>query len=66
MLVPGGLLFAAAISRFASALDGLAQDLFADPEFHPIVRRDLADGIHENRTVPDPLLPVASGSFRVF
>jgi ubiquinone/menaquinone biosynthesis C-methylase UbiE len=50
VLVPGGLLFAAAISRFASALDGLAQDLFADPEFDPIVRRDLADGIHENRT----------------
>jgi SAM-dependent methyltransferase len=50
VLVPGGLLFAAAISRFASALDGLARDLFADPEFDPIVRRDLADGIHENRT----------------
>jgi ubiquinone/menaquinone biosynthesis C-methylase UbiE len=50
VLAPGGLLFAAAISRFASALDGLAQDLFVDPEFDPIVRRDLADGIHENRT----------------
>jgi SAM-dependent methyltransferase len=50
VLVPGGFLFAAAISRFASALDGLAQDLFSDPGFDPIVRRDLADGIHENRT----------------
>jgi ubiquinone/menaquinone biosynthesis C-methylase UbiE len=50
VLVPGGLLFAAAISRFASALDGLAQDLFADPAFDAIVRRDLAEGIHENRT----------------
>jgi hypothetical protein len=36
--------------QVASALDGLAQDLFADPEFHPIMRHDLADGIHENRT----------------
>jgi SAM-dependent methyltransferase len=50
VLVPGGLLFAAAISRFASALDGLAQDLFADPVFDQIVKRDIADGIHENRT----------------
>jgi SAM-dependent methyltransferase len=50
VLVPGGLLFAAGISRFASALDGLAQDLFADPAFDAIVRRDLTDGVHENRT----------------
>jgi len=50
VLVPGGLLFAAAISRFASALDGLAQDLFVDPMFEKIVQRDIADGIHENRS----------------
>ena len=50
VLGPGGLLFAAAISRFASALDGLAQDLFADPMFDQIVKIDIADGIHENRT----------------
>ena len=50
VLAPGGLLFAAAISRFASALDGLAQDLFADPMFDQIVKRDIAEGIHENRT----------------
>jgi ubiquinone/menaquinone biosynthesis C-methylase UbiE len=50
VLAPGGLLFAAAISRFASALDGLARDLFADPMFEQIVKRDIADGIHENRT----------------
>jgi ubiquinone/menaquinone biosynthesis C-methylase UbiE len=50
VLAPGGLVFAAAISRFASALDGLAQDLFADPTFDQIVKRDIADGIHENRT----------------
>jgi ubiquinone/menaquinone biosynthesis C-methylase UbiE len=50
VLVPGGLLFAAAISRFASALDGLAQDLFADPVFDQIVQRGISEGIHENRT----------------
>jgi ubiquinone/menaquinone biosynthesis C-methylase UbiE len=50
VLVPGGQLFAAAISRFASALDGLMRDFFADPVFGQIVERDLADGVHENRT----------------
>ncbi|MDX1420155.1 MAG: class I SAM-dependent methyltransferase [Rubricoccaceae bacterium] len=48
VLRPGGWLFAAAISRFASALDGLARDLFADPAFGPIVARDLATGEHRN------------------
>jgi hypothetical protein len=43
-----GLLFAAAISRVASALDGLTRDLFADPVFWPIVQQDLDEGIHEN------------------
>ncbi len=50
VLAPGGLLFAAAISRFASVLDGLSRDLFADPEFGRIVQRDLHAGVHENRT----------------
>jgi ubiquinone/menaquinone biosynthesis C-methylase UbiE len=50
VLVPDGLLFAAVISRFASALDGLAWDLFSDPAFGKIVERDLATGIHENAT----------------
>jgi ubiquinone/menaquinone biosynthesis C-methylase UbiE len=50
VLVPNGLLFAACISRFASALDGLARDLFADPAFGKIVDRDLATGLHENTT----------------
>jgi ubiquinone/menaquinone biosynthesis C-methylase UbiE len=48
VLAPGGLLFAAAISRFASVLDGLNRDLFADPEFGRIVQRDLDAGVHEN------------------
>jgi SAM-dependent methyltransferase len=50
VLKPGGLLFAASISRFASALDGLTHDLFADPEFGRIVERDLSTGVHENQT----------------
>ena len=33
VLKPGGRLFAAAISRWASALDGLSRDLLADPRF---------------------------------
>jgi ubiquinone/menaquinone biosynthesis C-methylase UbiE len=50
VLKPGGYLFAAAISRYASALDGLARDLFADPKFGGIVERDLRDGQHRNPT----------------
>jgi len=50
VLVPGGLLFAAAISRFASALDGLRGDLFADPLFRDIVQQDIDEGIHKNIT----------------
>jgi ubiquinone/menaquinone biosynthesis C-methylase UbiE len=50
VLVPGGCLAAAAISRFASTLAGLAQDLFADPAFGPIAAQDLQDGIHRNPT----------------
>jgi SAM-dependent methyltransferase len=50
VLRPGGWLFAAAISRFASALDGLVHGLLDDPEFGPIVERDLRDGQHRNIT----------------
>jgi ubiquinone/menaquinone biosynthesis C-methylase UbiE len=50
VLRPGGLLFAAAISRCASALDGVARDLFRDPAFAAIVQRDLLDGQHRNET----------------
>jgi ubiquinone/menaquinone biosynthesis C-methylase UbiE len=46
----GGVLFAAAISRYASALDGVARDLFADPSFAAIVRGDLEQGQHRNVT----------------
>jgi ubiquinone/menaquinone biosynthesis C-methylase UbiE len=50
VLKPGGRLFAAAISRWASALDGLARDLLRDPRFTAIVEQDLRDGQHRNRT----------------
>jgi hypothetical protein len=50
VLKPGGRLLAAAISRAASALDGLCRGLFADPRFGVIVARDLSDGQHRNTT----------------
>ena len=50
VLRPGGRLFAAAISRWASALDGLARDLLQDPQFALIVAQDLQDGQHRNPT----------------
>jgi SAM-dependent methyltransferase len=50
VLRPGGRLFAAAISRWASALDGLARDLLQDPRFARIVDQDLRDGQHRNPT----------------
>ncbi len=50
MLRNGGLLFAAAISRFASLLDGLRHGFLEDPEFVRIVERDLTDGQHRNPT----------------
>jgi len=50
VLKPGGRLFAAAISRCGSALDGLARDLFSDPAFAAIVELDLRDGQHRNPT----------------
>jgi SAM-dependent methyltransferase len=50
VLRPGGVLIAAGISRWASALDGLARELLRDREFAGIVERDLLDGQHENPT----------------
>lgn len=50
VLKPGGVLLVAAISRFASTLDGLARGLLADPQFVRIVEQDLADGQHRNPT----------------
>jgi SAM-dependent methyltransferase len=47
---PGGMIAAAAISRFASLLDGLVSGWLGDPEFEAIVERDLAQGQHRNPT----------------
>jgi SAM-dependent methyltransferase len=50
VLKPGGRVFAAAISRWASALDGLARDLFQDNQFSTIVDADVRNGQHRNHT----------------
>jgi ubiquinone/menaquinone biosynthesis C-methylase UbiE len=50
VLVPGGVVAVAAISRYASALDGLARKLSLDPRFVAIRNRDLLDGQHRNET----------------
>jgi SAM-dependent methyltransferase len=44
----GGVLVAAAISRFASALDGLRTHAIHDPAFESIVKDDLRSGVHRN------------------
>ncbi|MGA7908824.1 MAG: methyltransferase domain-containing protein [Candidatus Sulfotelmatobacter sp.] len=53
VLHPGGLVWAAAISRFASLLDSLSHGFFSEPDFAPILERDLAEGQHRNPT-PNP------------
>jgi len=50
VLRPGGLLWAAGISHFASLLDSLVHGFFTDPNFAPILERDLEDGQHRNPT----------------
>jgi ubiquinone/menaquinone biosynthesis C-methylase UbiE len=45
---PGGLVAAAAISRYASLLDGTVQGFLDDPRFVEIVERDLREGQHRN------------------
>lgn len=47
---PGGLVFGAAISRFASLMDGLVRGFLFDPEFRQIVAGDLESGHHRNPT----------------
>jgi len=50
VLKEDGLLFAAAISRFASAIDGLTYGLIKDSIFFNIIKQDLTDGQHRNPT----------------
>jgi SAM-dependent methyltransferase len=52
VLRPGGVVAAAAISRFASLLDGLYGGYLSDPRFWAIVQRDLADGQHRSPGEP--------------
>src|SRR5579871_759162 len=44
VLRPGGFVWGAGISHFASLLDSLTHGFFDDPKFAPIVGRDLEDG----------------------
>lgn len=50
LLKPGGRVFAASISRFASLIDGLSRDLVSDPKFLEILLQDLRNGQHRNPT----------------
>lgn len=50
VLRPGGFLWGAAISHFASLLDSLTHGFFDDPEFASIVAADLESGQHRNTT----------------
>ena len=52
VLRPHGVVVGAAISRFASLLDGLAHGFLGDPLFASIVEDDLRDGQHRN---PEPI-----------
>lgn len=54
VLRPGGLLFAAAIGRFASLMTSLAVGFFDHPQFGPLLDRAMTDGQHRN-TTGDPL-----------
>jgi ubiquinone/menaquinone biosynthesis C-methylase UbiE len=54
VLRPGGLLFAQAVSRFTSALDGSMNTYIQDPGFMKIIRQDLKTGQHRNpRNIPE-------------
>jgi ubiquinone/menaquinone biosynthesis C-methylase UbiE len=47
---PGGIMIAAAISRFASTLDGLRAGYLQDPAFAAVAAGDRQDGRHYNPT----------------
>lgn len=48
VLKPGGVLFAACISRWASLLHGLAENRLGDPSFAAMAKEDVATGQHRN------------------
>jgi SAM-dependent methyltransferase len=51
VLRPGGVVAAAAISRFAPTIDGIANEALRDPAFEAVVAADWERGHHRN---PDP------------
>ncbi len=51
VLKPGGHLFTAGISRFASTIDGLVSGYYTDPVFRKIMKDDLETGQHRNPTL---------------
>ncbi len=54
VMKPGGLMFAAGISKFTSALDGSRGMFIRDAEFMKIVKQDLKNGQHRNpRSLPE-------------
>jgi SAM-dependent methyltransferase len=59
VLRPGGVVAAAVISRFASALDGVYSGYLSDPRFWPIVQQDLADGQHRSASDELPAFTTA-------
>jgi SAM-dependent methyltransferase len=50
VLVPGGVLLSAYISRFASACDGIQEGALRHADFARIVERDFSNGVHRNPT----------------
>jgi SAM-dependent methyltransferase len=59
VLRPGGLVVAAAISRFASLFDGLFRRYINDPEFRAVTERDLVDGQHRSPSGRDAYFTTA-------
>jgi ubiquinone/menaquinone biosynthesis C-methylase UbiE len=50
VLRPGGFVWGAAISHFASLFDSLSSGFFSDLLFAPVLARDLEEGQHRNST----------------
>ena len=49
VLRPGGVLVAAAISRFASTADGICAGFLRDPRYAEMIEQDVRTGVHDNR-----------------
>jgi ubiquinone/menaquinone biosynthesis C-methylase UbiE len=50
VLKKSGLMFAVAISQFASIIDGLCSGYYQDADFRKIIQQDLKNGQHRNPT----------------